>query len=202
MLSHITLSLFFFLGFWSGVESATFKLEPFQTVYPMLWMGSGVNWDLWVVNNSYEWVERAIVFRLGRSSRIGNRQSETGYVQPVLIPIMGWLWIIQWVPVLRHSRVLVVDTADLLSYAKASFKRVHICLCKLCKSFQNLASSDRSNRQLGFFFATRPCNVKRERSCSVLGLSEAHSFCFWVALDRGRPDPDQLIRGYEEGINE
>ena len=97
------------------------------------------------------WVGWEGYLRLGRSSRIGNRQSETGYWKPVLIPIMVWLWIIQWVPrlVVWHSTVLVVDTVLLISSAMRKLWIWECSLCKLCKCWKNSFSlffADRSNR--------------------------------------------------------
>ncbi|CAK7328702.1 unnamed protein product [Dovyalis caffra] len=87
---------------------------------------SGVNWDLRVVNQSYEWVERAIVFR----PELKNWQSAVrdGLLEAGVDPYNGFT--------LDHSVGTKIggstfdssgrrhSAADLLSYAKASNFRV------------------------------------------------------------------------------
>ena len=97
---------------------------------------SGVNWDLRVVNQSYEWVERAIVFR----PELKNWQSAVrdGLLEAGVDPYNGFtLDHIQWVPrlVVRHSTVLVVDTVLLISSAMRKLRIFEWLSMQVLKEF-------------------------------------------------------------------
>lgn len=44
-------------------ESSVINAGFYSRVDPDFYKNSGINWDLKVVNHSYEWVEKAIVFQ-------------------------------------------------------------------------------------------------------------------------------------------